>query len=144
MKIALEITPTTAAADISVTVLLNGTVVHESAADHTVYLTLQLDDAVQHTDQKLQIKLDGKNQQHTKVDVDGNIISDAAVEIKRFDIEDIGVLDVFCSGKKCYVHNFNGNSDSFEDEFYGYIGCNGTVTFDFYSPIYLWIGEQFP
>ena len=38
-----------------------------------------------------------------------------------------------------YHHDFNGTQDPVEDEFYGDMGCNGTLTFSFQSPVYMWL-----
>jgi hypothetical protein len=145
MIITLELEATAAAPEITVDILLNETLLYQSALNQTlISITHNFDDTVECVEQKIQIRFAGKSNHHTKCDDDGNIISDVALIVKNFEIEHIKVVDIFCLGKKCYQHNFNGTAEEFVDEFYGYIGCNGVITFDFYSPIYLWIGEQFP
>jgi hypothetical protein len=144
MIITLELEATAAAPEITVEMLLNETLLYQSALNQTlISITHNFDDTVDCVEQKIQIRLAGKSNNHTSCDDNGNIISDVALIVKKFEIEHISVVDIFCSGKQCYRHNFNGTAEEFVDEFYGYIGCNGTVTFDFYSPIYLWIGDQF-
>lgn len=144
MNFSIELEPTAISSDIEVEILLDHTLLHRSSLDkNLIRLTHDFDDPVDRLNRKIQIKFDGKNKKHTVVDTNGTIITDTALVIKKFEIENISVMDVFCSGKKCYLHNFNGTAAPIEDEFYGYIGCNGVVTFDFYCPIYLWIGDQF-
>jgi hypothetical protein len=144
MIVALELEATAVAADITVEILLNEILLYKSSLDQTqIVITHDFSDTIDIVDQKIQIRLAGKSNHHTKCDDNGDIISDVALLVKKFEIEHISVVDIFCSGKQCYQHNFNGTAEEFVDEFYGYIGCNGTVTFDFYSPIYLWIGDQF-
>jgi hypothetical protein len=41
-----------------------------------------------------------------------------------------------------YTHNFNSTGPSTQDKFYGELGCNGTVTVKFNTPIYLWLLEH--
>jgi len=40
-----------------------------------------------------------------------------------------------------YTHNFNGTQAETTDKFYGEMGCNGTVSLRFTTPIYLWLLE---
>jgi hypothetical protein len=41
-----------------------------------------------------------------------------------------------------YQHDFNGTGDPTIDKFYGEMGCNGTVSLKFTTPIYLWLLEN--
>ena len=41
-----------------------------------------------------------------------------------------------------YTHNFNGTQTEIQDKFYGEMGCNGTVSFKFTTPVYLWLLEN--
>jgi len=144
MIILLDLEATGVASDITVEILLNEISLYKSSLIETpITITHNFNDIDYRVDQKIQIKFDGKTHHHTIVDSDGNITTDVALLVKKFEIEHISVTDVFCLGKKCYQHDFNGTLSSICDEFYGYIGCNGVVTFDFYCPIYLWIGEHF-
>lgn len=86
--------------------------------------------------------MQGKTHEHTKINDTGNIVSDCAILIKSIIIDGIDVTDIFCQGKQCYKHDNNGTSDQFVDEFYGYIGCNGTVKFEFSVPMYRWFLEH--
>lgn len=144
MRIFLELVPTAAADDVCVEISAGGQVVHRSnLLQHLISLDFEMTDHAERTPQQILIKLDGKKNQHTCVNSHGIILSDVAVEVKKFEIENIDVRNIFCSGQRCYWHNYNGKSDWYTDEFSGYIGFNGTVSFDLYSPVYLWIGEQF-
>jgi hypothetical protein len=144
MKISLELAATTPSTDVVIEIAAAGNVIHRGNLTQNLVLDFDLPDHDQLTDQQIQINFNGKTHRHTVVDHTGVIVSDVAVEVKEFKIEDISVRDIFCLGKKCYHHNHNGSTNWIVDEFYGYMGFNGTVTFDFYSPVYLWIGEQFP
>ena len=101
--------------------------------DHAV-----LDDDGKH---ELRIVISGKNSAHTKVDGQGNIIKDVVVNISNFTIDEIDVGQLF-KEKSVYTHDFNGTQPEIQDTFYGDAGCNGTISFQFTTPIYLWLLES--
>jgi len=41
-----------------------------------------------------------------------------------------------------YVHDFNGTGKFVNKQFFGEMGCNGTVELKFSSPFYLWLLEN--
>ena len=90
---------------------------------------------------KLQIVLTGKTTDHTRVDADGNIIKDATLTISNIVIDDININQLFLD--KCvYTHDFNGTQPEIQYSFHGVVGCNGTISFEFSTPIYLWLLEN--
>lgn len=89
----------------------------------------------------LQLTLSGKQPQHTELDAQGNIVSDRVVEISQAQLDDIELGLVFWNHSS-YQHNFNGTAPHTQEKFYGVMGCNGTVTFEFTSPIYQWLLEN--
>lgn len=104
---------------------------------HHIELILQ-DDEQEH---ELRIELQGKTTDHTKVDADGNIIEDSTINIKSFVIDDIDVNQLVMD--KCvYIHDFNGTQALIHDSFHGTAGCNGTISFKFSTPMYLWLLEN--
>ena len=89
----------------------------------------------------LRIVLSGKTAEHTVVDDAGNIVKDATVQISQVVIDDLDVNQLFL--EKCvYQHNFNGSQPDIKDSFHGVAGCNGTISFEFSTPIYLWLLEN--
>ena len=90
---------------------------------------------------KLQFVMTGKTADHTKVDDQGNITSDAVLEIYDIQIDDI-LIDQLLSDKLEYLHDFNGSQNTITDKFYGIMGCNGTASFEFSTPFYLWLLEH--
>jgi hypothetical protein len=92
-------------------------------------------------DHKFTLTMLGKTAEHTKLDAEGNIVSDAMLEFSNFKIEDIEV-DELIQKLAVYHHDFNGSGASTQDEFYHSMGCNGTVTLEFTSPVYLWMLEH--
>ena len=89
---------------------------------------------------ELRIVILGKTSDHTKVDEVGNIVKDATLQISNVLIDSLDVNQLFL--EKCvYKHNFNGTQPEIADTFHGIAGCNGTLSFEFSTPIYLWLLE---
>jgi len=90
---------------------------------------------------KLRIVLQGKTADHTRVDKTGNIVKDATLQISNVVIDELDVNQLFL--EKCvYTHTFNGTQPEIADTFHGVAGCNGTIAFEFSTPIYLWLLEN--
>ena len=90
---------------------------------------------------QLRIVILGKTLDHTQVDDQGNIIKDATLQLSNVVIDDLDVNQLFL--EKCvYTHNFNNTQSEIADTFHGVAGCNGTITFEFSTPIYLWLLEN--
>ena len=82
-----------------------------------------------------------KTQEHTIVDENGNITSDAMLNIANITFDDIKLGHLFV--EQCvYHHSFNGSQAPVEDKFFGDMGCNGHVSLKFTTPIYLWLLEN--
>lgn len=92
-------------------------------------------------DHELRIVIHGKIPDHTQVDEAGTIIKDATLAISNIMIDGIDVNQLFLD--KCvYIHDFNGTQAEVADTFHGVAGCNGTISFRFSTPIYLWLLEN--
>jgi hypothetical protein len=108
--------------------------------NHVAYdslpLTFGLDeDEAEH---ELRFVMTGKTQEHTRVDEAGNITQDARLIIRNVAFDEIELKQVFVD-HAIYTHNFNGTGTESQDKFYGEMGCNGTVSLKFTTPIYLWL-----
>jgi len=88
-----------------------------------------------------EIEMRGKLPEHTRVDPDGNILSDVTAEICSVALDDIELGHMF-SKQAVYHHDHNGTTDAVQDGFFGVMGCNGRVTLRFHSPVYLWLLEN--
>jgi hypothetical protein len=99
-----------------------------------------LDDDIEinHT---IQFILNGKLGEHTKLNEAGEIVSDVRLKITDLAFDEISLGQIF-SEKAVYKHNFNGTGTESLHRFFGEMGCNGTVTLEFYTPIYLWLLEN--
>jgi hypothetical protein len=75
------------------------------------------------------------------LDAQGNIVSDQVIKLDQFRLDDIE-LDQLVWQHATYQHDQNGHAELSQHGFYGVMGCNGTVTFEFDSPVYLWLLEN--
>lgn len=92
-------------------------------------------------DHELRFVMKNKTAEHTKINEDGGIISDANLIISNLSFDEIQ-LDHTITESIVYTHDFNGTQNSTQNKFYGEIGCNGTVSLKFSSPSYLWLLEN--
>jgi hypothetical protein len=98
-----------------------------------------LDDPSEH---RFEIVMTGKRDQHTTVSEAGEIVRDTVIEIRDFALDGILLKDVL-SKHALYQHNQNDHfPESITEPFYRIMGCNGTVTFRFTTPTYLWLLEN--
>jgi hypothetical protein len=102
-----------------------------------VFFELPDDDS----EHELKFVLKNKTSDHTRVDADGNIVSDARLIISDLMFDGIR-LGHMVTEQVVYTHDFNGTGQLTQDKFYGEIGCNGTVSLKFSTPIYLWLLEH--
>jgi hypothetical protein len=90
---------------------------------------------------ELRFVISGKTSEHTIIDNNGNIVKDAVLKLSNVTIDDININQLF-QEHSVYTHDFNGSKSEIQDKFYGTAGCNGTITFKFTTPIYLWLLEH--
>ena len=89
-------------------------------------------------DQLLGFTLKNKTPQHTILNDQGEIVKDSSIGIENFVIDHVALEHTFY--EQCrYNHDFNGSQESIDDDFFGIIGCNGTVSLKFTSPVYRWL-----
>lgn len=96
------------------------------------------DDSGEH---ELRFILKNKLPEYTVVDEQGAIIKDACLTISDMAFEEITLGHTFIE-RAVYRHDFNGTQPEIEDKFFGVMGCNGTVSLQFTTPIYLWLLEH--
>jgi hypothetical protein len=93
------------------------------------------------TEHELRLVLKNKITAHTQVDEQGNIIADARLQITDLAFDEIQLGHMLIE-QAVYTHDFNGTGKETEDKFYGELGCNGTVSLKFSTPMYLWLLEH--
>lgn len=97
-----------------------------------------VDDDAEHA---LRLVLKGKHPEHTTISDTGDIVADAVLEIQDLEFDGIP-LGQIVNEKTVYTHDFNGTQTVIKDQFFGTMGCNGTVELQFTTPIYLWLLEN--
>lgn len=90
---------------------------------------------------ELRFVLKNKTIDHTQINESGQIIKDACLTVNEVTFDDIALGHTFIEKTK-YTHNFNGTQEEITENFYGAMGCNGTVKLAFTTPIYLWLLEN--
>lgn len=127
--------------DLKLTARLNGRVFFDQVlTQDTIAIETEFPDVEGET-YLLEIEMSGKQPQHTVIDADGNIEEDRMIEISDFAIEGIALVHLFTENTQ-YHHDFNGSQAPIVDEFFGAMGCNGVLKFEFTTPAYLWLLEN--
>jgi hypothetical protein len=90
---------------------------------------------------ELKFVLKNKTAADTQIDEIGNIIKDATLTISDLEFDEIK-LGHMLTKLATYTHDFNGTGATTQDKFYGAMGCNGTVSLKFSTPVYLWLLEH--
>ena len=99
---------------------------------------LMSDDEAEH---ELSFLMKNKTLDHTQIDQQGNIVRDAVLTLKNLAFDDIQLGHTFID-LATYTHNFNGTNNPIQEKFYENMGCNGTVSLKFTTPMYLWLLEH--
>ena len=89
----------------------------------------------------LRITLKNKLPEHTQIDDQGNIMSDALLGVTEISFDEIDCTQIV-QNLAVYRHNLNGTAPEIEYRFFGDLGCNGTVELKFTTPVYLWLLEN--
>ena len=93
------------------------------------------------SDHLLRITLKNKLPEHTRIDDQGTILSDALLSVTEISFDEIDCSQIV-HDHGVYRHNLNGNGPEILDQFFGDMGCNGTVELKFTTPVYLWLLEN--
>lgn len=90
----------------------------------------------------LKLVLKNKLPEHTQIDENGNIISDAMLSVSNFNFDNIPLNMILITNCSTYQHNFNNTKETTSNKFYGNLGCNGLVEIKFATPLYIWLLEN--
>ena len=139
-SVTFDLDSTDYTARLAFEVLLNDTVVF--ATEHVAQPTpveISIDD--DEGEHELKFVLKNKTQDHTVVDENGIIVSDAMLSISNVAMDKIKLGHMFFE-QTHYHHDTNGSQLFVKDKFFGAMGCNGYVSLKFSTPIYLWLLEN--
>ena len=90
---------------------------------------------------ELRFIMKNKTAEHTVISESGDILEDACLTVSGVAFEEIQLNQIF-TDNAVYTHDFNGSQPETKDKFFGALGCNGTVSLQFTTPIYLWLLEH--
>ena len=91
---------------------------------------------------KLDLVVSGKDDRHTVVDDNSNVVTSTELKFNNFNIDGIDIDNIILAKSLPYTHNFNGTGETVTKKFYDTAGCNGTITLEFTTPFYLWLLEN--
>ena len=134
--VSFEIAPSDPACPLGVEVWIDQRLIFDTehlSATETVQFDIEDDDS----EHELRVVLKNKLPAHTKIDAEGNIEQDAVITVSNFEFVEIP-LDQVVQEQSVYHHDFNGSAPAVQDRFYGSMGCNGTLSHKFSTPVYLW------
>ena len=141
VEIKFDVAPTSVAHPLSFAVELDGSVIWQrDAVTESASITVPVPD-VDDTQHSLKLFVGGKKPEYTRIDQDGNIISDSLLKITNLTIDDLDMSDhlrYFAT----YTHDCNGTTEQRTEPVYSELGCNGIVELKFSTPVYLWLLEQ--
>lgn len=112
---------------------------HVKESQHFQY---SFEDSADQSLHKMKLVLKNKTWDHTKIDDQGNILKDAQLKITQIKFDDIELGQIFSELAQYHHQNNDPNGNTVVDKFYTYMGCNGVVSLDFSTPIYLWLLES--
>lgn len=141
IKSKISFTASATGPDLWLTVYLDGTQIwHGSPEKESILIEHEFNDSEEYL-HVLELEMRGKSRYHTRLDDRGKILEDRCIEISDLCLDDIE-LGYLLSQKSKYSHDFNGTKELVEEPFWGTMGCNGRVRFEFSSPVYLWLLEN--
>lgn len=139
-QISCTIGTTDASADISLEIWLDNIEIFTST--HVAgEIPITFDATEDEAEHELRFVMKNKSHKHTQIDELGNIINDARLTISNVAFDEIELKQMFIDHAE-YTHDFNGTQAQTTGKFYGEMGCNGTVSLKFSTPIYLWLLEN--
>ena len=139
-NLSCEIDTTDASVPLDIAVLVDGQPIFDHChVDGVIKVSHNLPE--DEGDHELCFVMQNKQPEHTEINESGAIVHDARIVIRDIAFDEIK-LGHMVTKLAVYRHNFNGTQDTTQEEFYGEMGCNGTVSLKFATPIYLWLLEH--
>jgi hypothetical protein len=138
--VSFDVSPSDAACPLGVEVWVDEQQIFNRehlTATETVQFDVEEDDR----EHELRVVLKHKLPEHTKINAQGNIEQDAVITVGNFEFAEISV-DQVVQEQAVYHHDFNGSAAAVQDQFYGSMGCNGTLILKFSTPLYIWLLEN--
>jgi hypothetical protein len=138
--ISCDIGTTDSTADLGLEIWLNDQKLLDlNHVQETLNFCHEISDADQ--DYVLKFQLKNKTAAHTEIDSENRIVKDTCVTVTNLQFDGIPLGQVFFD-LAVYEHDYNGTGTPTQEKFYGQMGCNGTVSLAFSTPIYMWLLEH--
>ena len=140
VAISCNISPTDSSAGLGIEVWLDDQQLlnQESVSESIEFRHNLSNDVGEH---QLRFVMKNKTAEHTKIDEQSNILSDACLTITNLAFDEVELKQIAVN-LAVYKHDFNGSQAPIQTQFYGEMGCNGTVSLKFTTPVYLWLLEN--
>jgi hypothetical protein len=141
-KFSFELTPTNPTAELGFEVWISDQCVFDSdCVTSTVTVTGNLPSDDVEAEHTLKLVLKNKLPEHTQLSELGEILQDSCLTVSNLLFDDIE-LEQIVNNLSVYQHDFNGTQNITTQQFFGTMGCNGTVELKFSTPIYIWMLEN--
>jgi hypothetical protein len=135
--VSCQISTTDPSAELGLEIMLDDQVLFSSShIDRNLTLSRQVADAG--APRKLTFRMWGKVNEHTLLSDTGEFVRDACLNVSDLEFDGIPITSLLYK-HSVYDHNFNGNGQHTQEPWGGRMGCNGTATVTFESPVYLWL-----
>ena len=131
-----QVSATESDCPLNLNIFIDGQSVFNELVSTTQDLSFELQDDKQ--EHKIQFTMTGKLPGSTVINDQGNLVKNPMLQISEIKFENIN-CDLWVWKNAVYQHDFNGAQEKFNDIFSGAMGCNGTVTFSYTCPIYVWL-----
>ncbi len=141
ITISCDISPTDSADPVGLEIHINDQqIFNQDQVTEPVKLnhTVQLPENQEHV---VKFTLKNKQSHHTTINDSGEIVKDSSIMIEHLAFDELELGQIVVE-HAVYEHNFNGTGQTIQDKFYNYMGCNGTVSLKFDTPVYLWLLEN--
>ena len=139
-KIQCDLIPSNPGAELGLEIWFDADKIFDSVITDSRHFEYRIDDDID-SEHELKFVLKNKTDQHTIIDDAGNIVNDSTIQIENLKFEDIELGHMFNELSQ-YTHDNNGHGETITQQFFGTMGCNGTVSLKFATPIYLWMLEN--
>jgi len=126
---------------INLQILLDNAVMFKSSISSKKKISFLFDDE-KNNHREIKFLISGKDNSYVMLDNTGNIINSAELLITNISFNDTDITDIITISPLEYKHNYNGNGETVTGKFYNTAGCNGEITLNFSTPIYLWLLEN--
>ena len=139
---SFDLTPTNPAVGLGFEAWINDQCVFDSdCVLNTVTVTGILPSDSVEAEHVLKLVLKNKQLEHTQLAESGEILNDACLTVSNLSFDGVE-LGQIVNNLSVYEHDFNGTQNITTQQFFGTMGCNGTVELKFSTPIYIWFLEN--